>query len=85
METDGKYDIHSAKKLIPVVTALPLKGQNSALSWTVQFILQRYRKEESSSESEDDYVPYVPVRERKKQQLKKLGRLSQVSNILMIL
>jgi hypothetical protein len=32
VETDGKYDIHSAKKLIPVVTALPLKGQNSALS-----------------------------------------------------
>jgi ATP-dependent RNA helicase DDX41 len=42
--------------------------------------LQRYRKEESSSESEDDYVPYVPVRERKKQQLKKLGRLSQLKD-----
>lgn len=41
---------------------------------------KRYRKEESSSESEDDYVPYVPVRERKKQQLKKLGRLSQLKD-----
>ncbi|PSN49687.1 putative ATP-dependent RNA helicase DDX41 [Blattella germanica] len=38
---------------------------------------KRYRKEESTSESEDDYVPYVPVKERKKQQLVKLGRLSQ--------
>jgi len=41
---------------------------------------KRYRKEESSSESEDEYVPYVPVRERKKQQLKKLGRLSQLKD-----
>ncbi|KAJ4448686.1 hypothetical protein ANN_00076 [Periplaneta americana] len=43
-------------------------------------MLQRYRKEESSSESEDDYVPYVPVKERKKQQLLKLGRLSQLKD-----
>ncbi|KAJ9589460.1 hypothetical protein L9F63_017321, partial [Diploptera punctata] len=35
----------------------------------------RYRKEELTSESEDEYVPYVPVKERKKQQLVKLGRL----------
>ncbi|XP_069699542.1 ATP-dependent RNA helicase abstrakt [Periplaneta americana] len=41
---------------------------------------KRYRKEESSSESEDDYVPYVPVKERKKQQLLKLGRLSQLKD-----
>ncbi|GFG35393.1 hypothetical protein Cfor_10123 [Coptotermes formosanus] len=41
---------------------------------------KRYRKEESGSESEDDYVPYIPVRERKKQQLKKLGRLSQLKD-----
>lgn len=41
---------------------------------------KRYRKEESSSESEDDYVPYVPVKERKKQQLMKLGRLSQLKD-----
>lgn len=43
--------------------------------------LQRYRREEknSNSESDDDnYVPYVPVKERKKQQLLKLGRLAQV-------
>lgn len=40
-----------------------------------------YRQEEknSNSESEDDnYIPYVPVKERKKQQLLKLGRISQV-------
>jgi ATP-dependent RNA helicase DDX41 len=48
-------------------------------------MFQRYRKEESSSESEGDYVPYVPVRERKKQQFKKLGRLSQVTSILTVL
>lgn len=41
---------------------------------------KRYRKEESGSESGDDYEPYVPVRERKKQQLKKLGRLSQLKD-----
>lgn len=42
--------------------------------------LKRYRKEEKhdESESDDDYVPYVPVRERKKQQLMKLGRISQL-------
>ncbi|PNF34709.1 ATP-dependent RNA helicase abstrakt [Cryptotermes secundus] len=40
---------------------------------------KRYRKDESSSESEDDYVPYVPVKERK-QQLMKLGRLSQLKD-----
>jgi ATP-dependent RNA helicase DDX41 len=39
---------------------------------------KRYRKEESSSESDNDYVPYVPVKERKKLQLMKLGRLSQL-------
>lgn len=43
---------------------------------------KRYRKDEqkSSSESDDDdnYVPYVPVKDRKKQQLMKLGRLTQL-------
>ncbi|KDR18857.1 ATP-dependent RNA helicase abstrakt [Zootermopsis nevadensis] len=39
---------------------------------------KRYRKEESSSDSEADYVPYVPVKERKKFQLVKLGRLTQL-------
>lgn len=29
-------------------------------------------------ESDDDYVPYVPVKIRKKQQLVKLGRLGQI-------
>ncbi|XP_061727003.1 ATP-dependent RNA helicase abstrakt isoform X2 [Cydia pomonella] len=44
--------------------------------------VKRYRREEKSSESEEDidnYEPYVPVRERKKQQLMKLGRLGQVA------
>ncbi|XP_063545169.1 ATP-dependent RNA helicase abstrakt isoform X1 [Cydia strobilella] len=44
--------------------------------------VKRYRREEKSSESEEDvdnYQPYVPVRERKKQQLMKLGRLGQVA------
>uniref|UniRef100_A0A0P4Z7D6 RNA helicase n=1 Tax=Daphnia magna TaxID=35525 RepID=A0A0P4Z7D6_9CRUS len=44
--------------------------------------LKRYKggeetKEESPPE-DDDYVPYVPVKERKKQKLTKLGRISQV-------
>lgn len=46
-------------------------------------LFQRYRREEknSNSESEDDnYVPYVPVKERKKQQLLKLGRIAQVDS-----
>jgi hypothetical protein len=38
---------------------------------------KRYRKEESSSESDDDSVPYVPVK-KKKFLLMKLGRLSQL-------
>lgn len=47
---------------------------------------KRYRKEkmsDESSESEDDsYVPYVPVKERKKNQLMKLGRLTQLKEEL---
>jgi len=42
---------------------------------------KRYRREpspKSASENEDDYTPYVPVRERKMQHLVKLGRLQQV-------
>lgn len=46
---------------------------------------KRYRKEKmsESSESEDDsYVPYVPVKERKKNTLMKLGRLTQLKEEL---
>ncbi|XP_071453867.1 ATP-dependent RNA helicase abstrakt [Hetaerina americana] len=40
---------------------------------------KRYRRDElSHSESEDEYVPYVPVKERRKEQLSKLGRLTQL-------
>ncbi|XP_022161748.1 ATP-dependent RNA helicase abstrakt isoform X1 [Myzus persicae] len=39
----------------------------------------RYRRDnDAESNSDDDYVPYVPVRERKKQELLKLGRLSKL-------
>lgn len=45
--------------------------------------LKRYRKErKNSSESEEDdsrYVPYVPVKERKKQHLVKMGRIVQLA------
>ncbi|CAG9770534.1 unnamed protein product [Ceutorhynchus assimilis] len=44
---------------------------------------KKYRKLDSdkSSESEDDnYVPYVPVKERRKQQLLKIGRLGQLKD-----
>lgn len=44
-------------------------------------LFQRYRKDDQESNSDDDYVPYVPVRERKKQELLKLGRLSKVINV----
>ncbi|XP_025406333.1 ATP-dependent RNA helicase abstrakt [Sipha flava] len=40
--------------------------------------LKRYRRDEDESNSDDDYVPYVPVRERKKQELYKLGRLAKL-------
>lgn len=36
------------------------------------------RRKEESSDSEDNYTPYVPVKERKKQQLVKLGRIAQL-------
>ncbi|XP_063989457.1 ATP-dependent RNA helicase abstrakt [Diachasmimorpha longicaudata] len=36
------------------------------------------RVKESSSSDSDDYVPYIPVKERKKQQLMKLGRLRHI-------
>lgn len=46
--------------------------------------LKRYRREElereSSSDSDDNYVPYVPVKERKKEELLKLGKLNQIKD-----
>ncbi|CAI6369191.1 unnamed protein product [Macrosiphum euphorbiae] len=40
---------------------------------------KRYRRDnDAESNSDDEYVPYVPVRERKKQELLKLGRLSKL-------
>jgi len=48
-------------------------------------LFQRYRKDDEESNSDDDYVPYVPVRERKKQELLKLGRLSKVINLIIFL
>lgn len=47
----------------------------------LNWYLQRYRRAEESGSSgsgDDSYVPYVPVKERKKQQFVKLGRLTQV-------
>ncbi|XP_023219735.1 ATP-dependent RNA helicase abstrakt-like [Centruroides sculpturatus] len=38
-------------------------------------VRKRYRRE-VESESDDDYVPYVPLKERRKQQLHTLGRLN---------
>ena len=54
--------------------------------------VKRYRRDEKPDSSDDewkvgsdsdgagksDYVPYVPVRERRKQQLVKLGRIAQI-------
>ncbi|XP_058832428.1 ATP-dependent RNA helicase abstrakt [Topomyia yanbarensis] len=47
-------------------------------------VIKRYRREEkesdeSDAEGEDQHVPYVPVRERKKQQLLKMGRIVQLT------
>lgn len=46
--------------------------------------IKRYRREEDNKsdleEDDDKYVPYVPVKERKKKQLMKLGRIVQLSN-----
>ncbi|ERL84963.1 ATP-dependent RNA helicase abstrakt [Dendroctonus ponderosae] len=42
---------------------------------------KRYKQsDEEKSESDDEYVPYVPVKERKKQQLLKIGRLGQLKD-----
>lgn len=37
--------------------------------------MKRYRRDEEDSESDSDYVPYVPLKERRKQQVLKLGRI----------
>lgn len=46
--------------------------------------IKRYRREEDEKkldlESEDEYTPYVPVKERKKQKLLKMGRIVQIAN-----
>lgn len=41
---------------------------------------KRFRREESksSSDSDSDYTPYVPLKERRKQQLSRLGRLHAI-------
>ncbi|KAL3183212.1 hypothetical protein MRX96_006971 [Rhipicephalus microplus] len=41
---------------------------------------KRFRREESegSSDSDSDYTPYVPLKERRKQQLGRLGRLHAI-------
>lgn len=42
---------------------------------------KRYKhSDDEKSESDDEYVPYVPVKERKKQQLLKIGRLGQLKD-----
>lgn len=43
--------------------------------------VKRYRREEKSSgdESSGEYVPYVSVRERRRQQLARLGRVAQLA------
>jgi len=43
--------------------------------------MQKYRREEeedSPLDTDDEYVPYVPVKHRKKQLLTKLGKLGQL-------
>ena len=35
-------------------------------------------KHDSENEEEDDYVPYVSVKERRKQKLAKLGRITEI-------
>lgn len=44
---------------------------------------KKYRRQDEEKgqqlEEDDDYVPYVPVKERKKQQLIKLGRIAELT------
>lgn len=42
---------------------------------------KKYRRHDSESDSENDdkYVPYIPVKDRKKQQLLKVGRIIQLT------
>ena len=43
--------------------------------------VKKYRRAEDNSDSDvDSYTPYVPVRERKKQKLLKMGRIFQLTN-----
>ncbi|XP_014290780.1 ATP-dependent RNA helicase abstrakt [Halyomorpha halys] len=46
--------------------------------------VKRYRRaeleKESSSDSDDNYVPYVPIKERRKEQLLKIGKLTQIKD-----
>ena len=55
--------------------------------------VKRYRREEenenvkhdSENEEEDDYVPYVSVKERRKQKLAKLGRITEIKEEIKVL
>ena len=63
-----------------------LNNLNLLSRWFIVVYYQRYRKEEEEqleeSVSDEEYKAYVPVKERRKQQLAKLGRISQVFLIL---
>jgi hypothetical protein len=73
----------SSKRNLKVKKNVFVWRQESGVKKTIlQLNDQRYLKEEETKDDsppeDDDYVPYVPVKERKKQKLTKLGRISQV-------
>ena len=46
-------------------------------------LFQRYRRDESSSSEDSDYNEvYVPVKERKKQKLRNILKINQVSVVI---
>ena len=48
------------------------------------FLLQRYRREEQKSDSEDEEFVFVPAKQRKQQKMQRLLKGAQVSVLMLI-
>lgn len=74
---------------IVIFNVLSIRNQFLTFQLQVVFLnvsklFQRYRKDEEESNSDNDYEPYIPVRERKRQELLKLGRLTKVIGFIIV-
>ena len=47
--------------------------------------MKRYRRQSEGQSEDDDFTPYISVKERRKQKLVKLGRITEIKVIIIIM